>query len=239
MNPNSMLNWLPVVEALGIPSPRTFLRPVADPTAWWGWADGDGVPSDFKALLGQLGEDAATLGYPVFVRTDLCSGKHSWLDSCYVPDAESLEAHVLAVVEWTFLGPDEPPAAIAVREFLPLESKFAAFNGLPIAVERRVFADSGVVLCEHFYWPEMAFDDRHHEPPLPENWRGLLRNMSELQPGEFSLCNWAEEVTARLGGAWSVDFSLTADGRGWMLIDMALAAESWHPEDCPMRASTR
>jgi len=29
-------------------------------------------------------------------------------------------------------------------------------------------------------------------------------------------------------GSWSVDFALDANGK-WWLIDMALAADSWHP----------
>ncbi|MBM3892504.1 MAG: hypothetical protein FJ388_25585 [Verrucomicrobia bacterium] len=84
----------------------------------------------------------------------------------------------------------------------------------------------------HFaYWPEKAIEQSMDTwPPSDSNWRNLLRQMNEEQPGEVkTLTAYAELVGAQLEGYWSVDFALGQNGT-WYLIDLADGDLSWQPE---------
>jgi hypothetical protein len=250
MNPNSMSIWLPVVEKVGVPSPRTLLVPV-DAEVLGSWMDGpDELEPDrherLVVLLEELRQHASAFGFPLFLRTDLASGKHSWQSSCCCPDADSFLSHLYEVIQFNELagltGLDY--SAIAFRELLPLESAFTAFDGLPIARERRFFVEAGEgVVCHHPYWVEDAveegdpaaadrsifYSDDIYQVELEPDWRQLLAELNDERRDPPYLGHWASAVVDLLGGSWSVDFARAVDGR-WYLIDMALAAESWHPE---------
>ena len=45
------------------------------------------------------------------------------------------------------------------------------------------------------------------------------------------LTEHAKQVAEKFKGFWSVDFCKAKDGR-WILIDMAIGEDSWHPKDC-------
>lgn len=227
-NPNSMTIWWPVVERLGLPAPRTIMVPISQ-EMWEAAINGDAPPAaDAQALA----EAAERIGYPLFLRNDLTSGKHSWGRTCYVPSREAFLRHVYRVIEDAELHWAWPVLALAVREYVPLESTFEAFDGMPVSRERRYFADGGVNLCRHPYWPEEAIADGDWRRTLPEDWRDRLAALNLEREDEAVLRPMAEAVTRELGGTWSVDFARARDGR-WLLIDMALAASSWHPEACP------
>ena len=228
-DPTSMFNWLPVVEGLGIPSPRTLLVPF-DREAVGPMFYGEDAPGAGTEMA-KLCAAAVDFGFPLFLRTDLASGKHSWSRTCYVPDAESLVAHAYEVAEFNEIAGlfGLPWTGFALRELLHLESTFTAFDGMPVARERRYFAEDGSVLCHHPYWPEEAIEEGWSRPRLPDDWRERLALLNDESDDPSSLGEWAGAVTKTLGGAWSVDFARSRDGR-WWLIDMAVAGQSWHPE---------
>ena len=49
------------------------------------------------------------------------------------------------------------------------------------------------------------------------------------------LTELAKTVALVFSDDWSVDFAMTIQGN-WYLIDMAVAQDSWHPEDCENRS---
>lgn len=226
-NRNSMTIWFPAVLELSLPHPRTLMLSL-DHDGWGRCIECDPTPEDI-ALWEQA---AATIGYPLFLRSDLTSGKHSWIETCYVPSEAELVRHVCAVVQDAELCWLPAPDALAFREFVPLESAFLAFNRMPVAMERRYFAEDGVVRCHHPYWPAGAIRERFSATPLPEDWEERLAELNRPRPDEIELAPMACAVTAKLGGAWSVDFARTQDGR-WLLIDMARAEDSYHEEHTP------
>jgi len=118
-----------------------------------------------------------------------------------------------------------------VRELLPLESTFTAFDDFPVNKERRYFIQSGKVVCHHPYWPEYAIEG--HKPSV-ENWRELLQELNNETPEEvYNLTGLASEISVEFGNeAWSVDFACDKNGL-WWCIDMAAACTSFHWDGCP------
>lgn len=214
MNENSALFWLDKVSNLEIPMPRTIF-----------------CAKDVESAQTY----AQSIGYPVFVRTDLCSGKHDWERSCFVKNAAAMATNLPIIlqadVRWNMLGIYSE--ALMIREFLDLETSFTAFDGnMPINKERRYFIADGLVQCKHPYWPESAFN-RHparmaHDPA----WQEKLAVLNAPDPSEFVLQIYAEQVSKVLPGSWSVDFAKGKDGR-WYLLDMALAYNSFHMAHSP------
>lgn len=243
MNRTSLLFWFPLIRDLGVPVPRTEWALIDPPTdAESLMYPESGVDENAPPLLfdwaGQIeaAVDRLGSGYPIFMRTDLMSGKHLYWDTCYVGSASDLMAHALALMEdqavhIMFPRSDENVSAVVVRELLPLAAEFAAFRGLPIAPERRYFVGDGRVTCHHPYWIDADNIKNGLEwgTAVPD-WEALLASVNEESPDEIALLtDYATRVAQALSGAWSVDFAKTVDG-AWHLIDMAEAGVSWHPE---------
>lgn len=237
---NYMAYWFPILQKSGVPVPETILveNPIGfdiyEP-AWSGkkpsgWDDF--VRSVSKAVI----TIASKHGFPVFLRSDLTSGKHSWKKTCCVPSIISMENHLIAVISDTgeIGGFDLPPIkCISVREMLPTEPAFTAFWGdLPICQERRYFFGDGKVIKHIPYWPEEELYAHH------DDWRNKLMALNEESQSEIqALTLLAERVaqefkpddtwSMRLSpdNIWSLDFLATK--RGWFAIDMALAKDSW------------
>ncbi len=228
----SMTFWWPLVADVNVPKPETVLLPIKDPDTLYGIFDGDAVAGEsFKELADPARDVANTLGYPLFLRTDHVSGKHSYDRTCFVPSEEELPKHIFNVLEEHALALDmfgPPFQAIALRRFIPLVSRFTAFWGLPIAKERRYFARDGQVECHHPYWPAEAI--RFPRNVEPANWRDDLAELNIETVDEIALLTgYATNLAAVLPGYWSLDFALGQDGI-WYFIDAARGERSWHPE---------
>ena len=223
MNKTSMNYWFPKIKHLNVPMPKTEI-PVTKPiTDWWGLLDGkDPLTEDEKQLI----RDAAIKvgGYPVFMRSDLCSGKHSFEQTCFVQNEEDVIQHIWAVVEDNALN-DLSMESIVIREYIPPAALFKAFRGLPIAPERRYFVRDGKVVCNHVYW----IKDAIRRPDNPD-WEFLLSvtNAQQHVDEVDVLTGYAEQIAQELGGDWSIDFMLGMDDK-WYVIDLATAMQSWHP----------
>ena len=226
----SLLYWWPKVKGLGIPVPRTEIVEIPH-EVFLKFLD---TPEALDPYLDDIYKAAKRIGYPLFLRTDLISGKHEWERTCYVPDEESLLSHIYAVVEEHFLAQiiPLPCRALVFREFLELDWAFKAFRGMPIARERRYFIKDGKVLCHHPYWPEDAI----WNPDRP-NWRELLAELNRETEDEVRLLtSYALKIASVMDGYWSVDFAHARNGK-WYLIDMAVGEFSWHPPGCPYAKS--
>ena len=257
VNPTSLVYWWPVVSALGLLVPRTEVVALPEPddaevvTATClvheGHHDADSPECEtaLDRLMPALREAAARIGYPLFLRTDMVSGKHSFEDTCYVPDAASLREHAFAVAEEhgmaMFMERDAPLRAFAVREFLALNAPFKAFGGMPVAAERRYFVNDGEVICHHAYWSDIANIERGlmTREDYPHDWMVRLHEVNHEWPEEVAaLTKRATIVAEALPGAWSVDFAQGEHG-SWYLIDMAIASRSWHEDGCPSALAPR
>lgn len=220
---NSALIWLPAVQALDFPSPRTEVVKF-DPRDLYPLLDGK-EPTNFP--LAECQQACARIGFPVFVRTDLASAKHDG------PAAYKIESpeDVLRCIGRTFEDNcckfmEFGLEAFLFRQFIEVEAAFTAFHGHPITQEWRIFADQEGAQCSHFYWPKEAFRNQR----LPSGWEELLASLSQPPLELATLEGVAAKVVRSLGfGAWSVDFLNDAHG-AWCLIDMARAESSWHPE---------
>ena len=228
VNRSSMLNWWPLVSGLNIPQPKTIMLPFedCDREALNFEGTSNEMIARVQAALPEVG------GPPAFLRTDQSSGKHSYLKGCYIPkDCPDLSRHLCEVIVSNLIN-DLWPAAFAVRQFIPLAAKFTAFEGLPIAPERRYMVRDNVVERHFAYWPAEAIAQSADTwPPSDPNWRELLQQVNEEQPGEVKLLTaYAELVGSLMEGYWSVDFAQGRDGQ-WYLLDMAEGDLSWQPEE--------
>ena len=229
-NPSSLNFWHPRIADLNIPIPKTeIILHRKDPFKWWGFLDDDKLSQkDLKILY----ETARRIGYPLFMRTDLISGKHRYLDCCYVPDEAALIPHLYNIVEDAACK-DQPTSSIVLREYIDLDSMFCAFRGLPISAERRYFIDQGKVSCHHPYWIHDAIKFRPGTEPV-EGWEDMLTEMNTETDEEIALLTgYAEKIAAVLEGAWSLDFAKSRSGL-WYFIDAAETSKSWHPSGCPI-----
>ena len=175
---------------------------------------------------------AREIGYPVFIKTDLYSGKHLFKDTCYVEHEKDLATHLIRLIEemeCVNIISGLPLHGLIVREFIELDWRFKAFHGLPIAPERRYLIKNHKVITHFSYWPEDAI--RFYKgTPEPKNWRELLREMDIEDKTEVALLTgYSNKVAGVMNGFWSVDFARGRDGI-WYLIDMARGEVSWIPE---------
>lgn len=231
---SSMLNWYPKVKDI-LPTPKTIMLRLSgrEHTQLWGMLDGKPLT---KTTKNQILIHAHQIGFPLFMRSDMGSGKHDWQDTCFVEKEEDLLTHLYSLVEWhaccDFFGKDF--SALAFRELLPLQSEFTAFAGMPVSVERRYFVRDGEVICGHPYWPEAAIRGYN----LPADWKDRLARMNTETEDEICLLAvMAAKFSRVIPGYWSVDFAKSRDEtrgyEGWYFIDAARGEISWHPDDCP------
>jgi hypothetical protein len=187
------------------------------------------IPPGFDEFMRSLRASAVSLGTPVFLRTGFTAHKHGWRRTCAVTDLDALAGHGCALVEFSTLCDvlGLPTETWVVREWLDLDARTTAVEGLPIAPERRFFVAGGRVVCHHAYWPERALDGHAHGPA----WRERLREANAVSEAEVSVLLPLAAQVARAFHGWSVDFARTRAGR-WYAIDMALAETSYHPPGC-------
>lgn len=241
---SSMLFWWPKIQGLDIPVPKTRMlmmpkfnifeligsKPCSDEMAEMMRK----FTVDLKLIAREVQRNKDD---PVFMRSDQCSGKHEWKNTCFVEDVNDIRKHLLRLMEYNEMvgWMSFTDKAIAVREFIPLESSFVAFHGLmPVAKERRYFVRDGVVECRHEYWIEAAIRQGLEGMNLPESeWLHQLRALNQQSNYEIGLLTkYAESVGKELGNYWSVDFAKAKDGR-WLLIDLARGELSFHVDGCP------
>jgi len=214
--------WYLKIKHLNIPMPKTKIpvtKPVRD---WWRLLDGgDTLSEDEKQMIGDAAAEVG--GYPVFMRSDLCSGKHSFERTCFVQNEDAVIRQIWAIVDENACC-DCMMESIVIREYIPPAAAFKAFEGLPIAPERRYFVRDAEVVCHHSYWIEDAI----RNPTADGDWKSVLAWMNQERDEVPLLTGYAEQVARELGGDWSIDFMLGRDG-AWYLIDIATAMQSWHP----------
>ncbi|MHC1625633.1 MAG: ATP-grasp domain-containing protein [Methermicoccaceae archaeon] len=213
---NSLLYWYPIVKNIAKTPETVWVKVDYD----FGLLERipDNIIEELKSKVREVN------GYPVFMRTDTFSGKHGYLDTCYVPSEDKLERNLHILIDMSFAH-DLFFRAICLREFIELDWRFKAFLGLPIAPEVRVMIRDNIVERWFFYWVKDAI-----RRPDREDWERLHEEMVRIAREEQDkFLRVAERVARKFDGYWSVDFARGRDGE-WYLIDMALGEVSWTPE---------
>lgn len=200
--------------------------------------DGEVSHPDFSSLRLAIENAGDDFGWPLFLRTDYLSGKHSWKDTCHVPGPECVEKRVISLVEESAMADmmGFPTDCWIARKFIPTRPAFHAFGGeMPIVKERRYFVQDAQVVCHHPYWPMEAFLSRDLASKVP-NWKELLAEMNVEDVAEVSfLSELSSRVGVEIGGAWSIDWLWSEEEGMWYLTDMAAADQSYHWPDCPVK----
>ncbi len=243
---NSMLVWYPLIKD-ELPTPKTVMIEV-DPEYIIEYLDGK---NNLEKYRKEIELKANNIGYPLFLRTDQTSDKHSWKDTCYVENPDDLFKHLYRICEFSYMADmiGLQVKAVVLREFLQLKSIFKAFSGMPVAREFRCFATDGKIDCIHPYWFEEAIEFRwdkdklnkakkglsvdeqiaiYDKAPEPHNWRIKLDAMNVLwQTERLIITSMVEKASKLVGGSWSIDVCNTTDNK-WYITDMAIAEQSYH-----------
>ena len=232
MNQNCISHWLPILQAAGIPVPKTVILQVQDGNDLVSILDGV-LPPGWESLMASI--HAAVLevgGYPAFLRTGQTSNKHDWKNSCFLANKDAIGSHVANLVEFSHMCDIMGLAhdVFAVREFLDLDTAFTSFADFPVNRERRAFIRDHKLLCLHPYWPEGAVAKGR---PEDVDWKKKLATLNTDSADDVrELTALIDMAAAAFDGFWSVDFAKTADGR-WLCIDMADGEQSFHWLECP------
>ena len=172
--------------------------------------------------------------WPVFMRTDYASHKHSWAKTCYVTGPDKIGDCVISLMEQTMMAMGLPLQMFVLREYIPMHTIFEAFHGnMPINQEFRFFVQHGRVIHLQPYWPAEAIEGKINEGLYPD-WREELHKISVMTPELNETLSKLAIIAGEAVGEenpWSVDFSLDKEGK-WWLIDMARGEVSyyWQPE---------
>ena len=237
-----MVYWHPYIKDIPISQPRTVI--VETPyKKFVKLVDGDSTLSEYKEQFSQIMD--LLKPFPIFLRTDNSSQKHSFKKTCRLPNESSLLGHILELID-SNMASDIIDNALVFREWLDLDAGFVAFDGLPINVEARLFINHGMIQCIHPYWTEDAIQswwihkkifERQFGTKLPytinPSWKSILKYQNKIVQESIPILEkHAKLVIEKIGNDyWSVDFALGRDGK-WYLIDMAAGEVSYHYPNC-------
>lgn len=240
---NRLTYWYPKLKMLEDVLPKTLIIPYPH-YSFLEFIETGKFTENFtfetcQNLLNSCWDAVEQLNFNAFIRTDLSSAKHCGEAGCVIRRKEDLLPVLSMLVSDNELkfGIGGPiPESLVFRQHLKLNSKFEAFEGLPIANEWRFFASKEKTECFHFYWPDEAFENLHERDlPTTKDWKHKLKLLKNKTSDQklTSLSDLAKIATREVGMAergktWSVDFAEDLNGKFW-LIDMADAKESWHP----------
>lgn len=222
-----MLVWYPKLQHLPIPQIRTEIvktgsKPLRDFVR-------KNIPLD-PELVEQFQKAIKIVGgYPVFMRTDQASDKHSWSDTCYVESAKNLTRNILMLIEFhemVDMAGEMNYEALIFRELLELETSFTAFRNFPVNKEIRCFIKDHKLVSMHNYW----FEDALVNQTKDKDWKEKLKKLNVLYPKDKDeIKSQLNYVVREFEGYWSVDFAKATDGE-WYLIDMARGEVSYHAD---------
>jgi len=220
---NSITFWLPKLQNVQCPIPKTIminadidLGPMVD------GVEVEGTDRFFN----ELNNAANILGFPVFLRTEMLSNKHDWINSCFIENEKQFPSHIVNLLEMSAvvtIDRFKDCNFFAIRKMIETEKAFTYFNGMPITKEIRVFIRNGKIECQHPYWPKDVFEKIDDT---------LIKKVQELNDDDKDIINKYGNYLAKIfHGWWSVDFLKSKKG-DWYCTDMAIGESSWHDEKC-------
>ena len=231
-------HWWPVAESLLEPTllPATTLVDISDTYPGRMYAEFLCEPEYEHVLQAAANKIEAAGAYPFFLRSDIVSGKHCHPKSRGpVHDRNELLETIVNIAEFASNAlwfQDNGMDVWARREILQppdFTKGLTVLRGLPLVPEWRLIYRNNVYSSESgFYWPSEVYDSiKCDGVALPhDEVETVIQNLMTHPP-----LNWMDIESTRvikaLGGDWSIDWMLT--DRGFVMIDMALANESWIP----------
>jgi hypothetical protein len=256
MDKNSLCYWFPLLEKYQdrINYPQTIIYPLDHLNPLDLIENQDAIKSFQTNDLPKIEMIFKILGFPLFLKTDEFSGKHSWEKTCFIPNKTSFLPNLARLIEESFCVDmcGLPLNALIFRKFIPLHSPFNFFHGnMPVARERRYFIKNGQIQCNHAYWDQLVFEDvfasedkmfesltkmgikhpysKKFSSEKRDQIRQWVREINTETPDEAILMEYCKTIIPSFPEFWSVDFAYGKD-RKWYLIDMALGDVSWHPK---------
>jgi len=234
---SSMSLWYPEVSKLLIPQIETHIVKVGNDILS-DWVRNDKQLSDkywklFEDAINKIDE------FPIFLRTDQSSMKHSWKDTCYLKSRDNLKHNLSMLLEehemQNMVG-ELTYDDIVFRKFIPLETSFTCFHSnFPVNKEVRCFIKNGKILDLRHYWVKGAIESG---TPDDDNWEIKLMRLKELtHPDINEIIKQLEKVCKVFNEYWSVDFAKSKDGI-WYLIDMARGEVSYQSDEIIMTVQT-
>ena len=217
---NSMLFWGPKIMGK-VPTPKTAIIEIGFDVMK---CMDNGIPVEFLTILKSYGYK---FGYPIFMRTETLSGKHSWERTCFVPSSNDIAQHLYEIFEEQLmmdLSGVPTPKAVVIREFLYLKTFFVCkrYGSMPVAREFRFFATKGEIQCVHPYWPHLALE--RGDPSIP-NWREYLPALEKEPPQ--SVFEIIKKASSEFDEQMSIDACELETGE-WLITDMATGKDSFH-----------
>lgn len=222
-----MSYWFPKLAKVGFSMPRTKLIKMPKKALEDIFREFDNEPShgDAKPFFKEVGQAAIDIGFPIFLRSGLTSGKHDWSTTCFVCTVPDIKEHLKNILYFSLCVGVPDTNIWAVREMLPIQPVGIClkYNGMPVNREFRYFVNGKRILCRHPYWPRKVLeeggcfltDEQYEKLCMPPPSK------------EEDIVSYAGEI---LGGKWSIDILETADG--WYLTDVAEAEKSFHWDGC-------
>lgn len=215
-NPTCLTYWYPKIQTIKeIKTPETYWYPVhfddqlktLDQT----------IPESVLKTVELIKEKGKILGYPLFIKNSLFSGKHDWKRTCFVEKEEDILNHFRALTDFHYMVGCEECLYWVVRKYLKPDALIFTESNMPVTFERRYFIEDGKVVFHHPYWPEKALLSQN---PTPDNWKELLKITNHESDEEIKyLKELTEKVAVVCPGSWSIDWLKV--GNDWYLIDMA------------------
>lgn len=173
---------------------------------------------------------------PVFIKTGVFSNKFVF-STCKIDDIDTIGKNFLDIYYGSMVvGCDASPYFV-IREFINTDyERKTIYCGMKLNTEFRVFYDfnSKKVLHVHNYW---EFDtmitslyDKNDFNNFLEETDNINRDFDNLKEGLANYVdNTLKDKNVGLSGQWSLDFMY--DGEKFILIDMALAKNSYYREN--------
>lgn len=231
-NPNQFEHWFPVVkevldsESVPVQYPKSNVFPLSkelfDLVLKEDLASFENH-SDLLSLVDFVKEAFIEFeSEQLFMKNSLFSGKHSWVNTCLVKKNSKISNHIGNILYNWALNSGDYPTSMVVRELINTKPLFHAFDGMPVTQEFRMFAKDGVSHSYQAYWVKDAIIE-----PDDDNWESLLESVEKPTDEILDVMVLTSNlVTEKLGGDWSVDFLIDAEGNPW-LIDMAITSQSY------------
>lgn len=228
----NLSHWFPLIEAAGLPVPKTKIIQADEKVTADLWEAFDGKPGElpaFSAFIEKMRVESEAFEAPFFLRTGFFSGKHRFEECCLVTDRSKLGQHIYNIAEFSeicgMFG-ELPFDTWVLREYLPVTpvGYCPEYGNMPVVKEFRVFVNGDQPICIHPYWPLKALQQGG---ATGIDFEALCNTFGQTP----ELLQLACAAGKTVGGKWSVDILQTK--RGWYITDMAEAQKSFHWEGCP------
>jgi len=228
-NPTSFVNWYPQIKnVVKTPLSKWWDISYEDFISIIGLLDGIEIAKNskerFDFIIKEIKSFGKEVGYPLFLKNYVFSGKHSWDRTCFIESDKNIFKHIRDIIFESEMVMCECGLGFVARQFIDTSySPFKAFEGMPVVKERRYFIKDKKVYGRQEYWVEGAFENENLTKKQWQELRTLnLQDKKEIEYLKFE----TEKIIKVLDGNWSVDWLMDSKGH-WWCIDLAEMHKSY------------